>query len=189
MKSRHIIVHLIRGAAKEAHEAMTRGLVETLDAFPIHDHVVPHLTLKRWFELDQAGIEEVYKVLDTFVTTQTQSGYRLHGLNNFGEGVIYIGVDSSKEMSQGARDLMAILHTVKDMTFDEIDAIEDNFHATVAMRALKPFNFKQTWDYLQAQEALDFNLNFDNIALLKKEGEKWVPARIWEIPTLTEAIE
>ena len=33
MGSRHIIVHLIRGEAKDAHEAMTRNLVEKLDAF------------------------------------------------------------------------------------------------------------------------------------------------------------
>jgi 2'-5' RNA ligase len=116
---RHIIAHLIRGEAKEAHEAITRELVEKLDAFPIHDRIVPHLTLKRWFELDEIGMEEVYKVLDEFVATHMQSNYRLHGFNNFGEGVIYVDVDPSPEMSKGAKELMDALHSVKDMTFDE----------------------------------------------------------------------
>lgn len=182
MESRRIIVHLIRGEAKEAHEAITRDLVEKLNAFSIHDRIAPHLTLKRWFELDEAGMEEVHKVLDEFATSHTQSDYRLLGLNNFGEGVIYVDVDPSPEMSQTARDLMTALHGVKDMTFDEIDAIEDDFHATVAMRALKPFDFEETWNYLQTLEPLDFAMKFDNIAVLKKENEKWVPERIWELP-------
>lgn len=179
---RHIIVHLIRGEAKEAHEAITRDLVEKLDAFPIHDRIVPHLTLKRWFDLDEAGVKEMYKILDEFVATHTQSKYRLHGFNNFGEGVIYVDADPSPEMSQTVLDLMAALHTVKDMTFDEYDVIEDDFHATVAMRALKPFDFKQTWDYLLTRKPLDFTMKFDNIAILRKDGEKWVPERIWELP-------
>lgn len=182
--SRHIIVHLIRGEVKEAHEAITRDLVAKLDAFPIHDRIVPHLTLKRWFELSEAGMREVYKVLDEFATSHTQSEYHLHGFNNFGEGVIYIDVDPSVEMSQSARDLMNALHTVKDMTFDEYDAIEDDFHATVAMRALKPFDFRETWDYLQMQKVPDFTMKFDNIAVLRKDSDTWVAESVWELPAV-----
>lgn len=181
MESRYIIVHLIRGDAKEAHEAITRDLVKKLDAFPIHDRIIPHLTLKRWFEIDELGMAELYKVLDIFVLSHTQSEYRLHGLSNFGEGVIYVDVDPSPEMSQTARDLMTVLHDIKNMTFDEYDAIEGDFHATVAMRALRPFDFQETWNYLQKQTTLDFNMKFDNIAILRKDTDKWVPERIWEL--------
>jgi hypothetical protein len=87
-------------------------------------------------------------------------------------------------MTQSARDLMDALHGVKDMTFDEYDAIEGDFHATVAMRALKPFDFNQTWEYLQTQRALDFNMKFDNVAVLKKDGDKWVAERVWELSTV-----
>ena len=88
-------MNLIRGEAKEAHEAITKDLVEKFDAFPIHDRIVPHLTLKRWFELDAEGIKEVHTALDGFVATHSQSEYRLRGFNNFGEGVIYVDVDPS----------------------------------------------------------------------------------------------
>lgn len=184
MESRHIIVHLIRGEAKEAHEAITKDLVEKFDAFPIHDRIVPHLTLKRWFELDAEGIKEVHTALDSFAAEHTQSEYRLHGFNNFGEGVIYVDVDPSLKMSETARDLMGALHKVPGMTFDEYDAIEGDFHATVAMRALKPFDFKETWNYLLTQKAPDFKMKFDNIALLRKDVDKWVPERIWELPVV-----
>ena len=181
---RHIIVHLIRGDAKEAHEAITKDLVEKFDAFPIHDRIVPHLTLKRWFELDETGMGEVYKALDEFATSHTQSDYRLHGFNNFGEGVIYVDVDPSEKMTQSAGELMSALRGIKDMTFDEYDAIEGDFHATVAMRALKPFDFKETWDYLLTQKALDFNMKFDNVAVLKKDNDKWIAERVWELPNI-----
>jgi 2'-5' RNA ligase len=182
MASRHVIVHLIRGEAKLAHEAITRDMVERLDAFPIHDRIVPHLTLKRWFELDKVGMNELYNTIDRFVATHTQSDYRLHGLNNFGEGVIYVDVDPSREMSETVRDLMTELRKITVLTFDEIDDIEDDFHATLAMRALKPFDFRQTWDYLQTQKPLDFKMKFDNIAVLRKDADKWIPERIWELP-------
>ena len=49
---RRIIAHAIRGDAKIAHEAITRDLAEKFDSFPIHERIPPHLTLKRWFELE-----------------------------------------------------------------------------------------------------------------------------------------
>jgi len=166
---RRIIVHLIRGKAKDAHEAITRNLVEALDAFPIHDRIVPHLTIKRWFELDDQGLTQLYSVLDTFAATHAQSNYRLHDFNNFGEGVIYVDVDASAEMLAGAKDLMKALRHIQGMTFDEYDEIEGDFHATVAMRALKPFDFNDTWNYLQTLDKMDFSLKFDNVAVLKRE--------------------
>lgn len=182
MKTRHIIVHLIQGEAKDAHKRLTRMLTERLDAFPIHDRIAPHLTLKRWFELDEEGMQKVYAVLDAFVLSHKQSNYRLHGLNNFGEGVIFIDVEPSPEMSTTRQDLMKDLHTIDEMTFDEYDAIENDFHATLAMRALKPFDFTETWDFLQSQTPLDFTLTFDNIAVMKKEGDTWIPERVWNLP-------
>lgn len=172
---------MLRGVAKVAHENLTKDLVEELGAFPIHDRIDPHLTLKRWFELDKKGMEEVYAVLDLFMTSHTQSDYRLYGLNNFGDGVIYVDVDPSLEMSKTVKDLLIALRTVSGMTFEEVDAIEDDFHATLAMRSLKPFDFNKTMEYLKTKNQLDFEMKFDNIAILKKEGEKWIPEHVWEL--------
>lgn len=180
---RHIIVHLIRGEAGKAHEAITRDLAERFDSFPIHDRIVPHLTLKRWFELDEQGLENVRRVLDSFATSHTQSDYKLRGFGHFEEGVIYVDVEPSLEMTLAARDLMSAMHGVEGMTFDEYDDIEGDFHATVAMRALKPFDYNQLWSYLNSTEGMDFDMKFDNVAILKREENKWVVDRVWELPT------
>lgn len=182
MDTRRIIVHLIRGEAKEAHENITRSLVEKLDAFPVHERVVPHLTIKRWFELDEAGVRSVYAALDEIARTHKQSSYRLRGLNNFGEGVIFVDVAPTQEMLGTVSAVMKAMRGIEGMTFDEYDEIEGDLHATVAMRALKPFDFKETWDYLQTLPELDMNLQFDNIAILKKVDNKWIPEKVWELP-------
>lgn len=181
METRRIIVHLIRGEAKVAHEHITRSLVEKLDAFPVHDRVVPHLTIKRWFELDEAGLQSVYGTLDKIAETHKQSSYRLHGFNNFGEGVIFVDVEASQEMLDTVSAVMQAMRDIEGMTFDEYDEIEGDLHATVAMQALKPFDFQETWDYLQTLPEFDMNLQFDNIAVLKKVDNKWIPEKVWEL--------
>lgn len=181
MEDKRIIVHLIRGEAKGAHEHITRSLVEKLDAFPIHDRVVPHLTIKRWFDLKQVDIESVHAAIETIVATHKQSPYRLHGLDNFGEGVIFVDVEPSTETLEIVSAVMKEMRDIEGMTFDGHDEIEGDLHATVAMRALKQFDFKETWDYLQTLPEIDMNLQFDNIAILKKVDNKWVPEKVWEL--------
>jgi hypothetical protein len=76
MEDKRIIVHLIRGEAKETHENITRSLVDKLDAFPVHDRVVPHLTIKRWFDLNQVDVKTVHAAIDRIIATHKQSSYR-----------------------------------------------------------------------------------------------------------------
>lgn len=179
---RRIIAHAIRGEAKIAHEAITRDLAEKFDSFPIHERIPPHLTLKRWFELDEQGMDALYKTLDIFAASQKQSDYALSGFGNFGEGVIYVDVAPSAEMSQSEVALLDALHKVEEMTFDEFDNGSDfHFHATVAMRALKPFDFDQIWNYLKTTPQPDFKMKFDNIAVFKKPVDIWEVERIWEL--------
>lgn len=177
---RRIIVHSIRGEAKITHKAITRDLAEKFDSFPIHERVPPHLTLKRWFELDEQGMDTLYKTLDTFAATQKQSDYTLSGFGNFGEGVIYVDAIPSAEMTQSVVALLDTLHKVEGLTFEEFDNAGD-FHATVAMRALKPFDFEQLWDYLKAVPQPNFQMKFDNIAVFKKPDDVWVVERVWEL--------
>ena len=177
---RHIVAHLIRGEAGKAHENITKDLTLKFDTFPLHDRIPPHLTLKRWFDMDEKGMDTLYKCLDVFASSQKQSDYALAGFGNFGKDVIYVDVLPSPEMSQATLDLMSALHEIKKMTFDEFDN-GSNFHATVVMGALKSFDYDQIWDYLKTVEQPNFKMKFDNIAILKKPIDKWVIDRVWEI--------
>lgn len=177
---RHVIVHLIKGEAGKAHENITKDLTLKFGTFPIHDRIPPHLTLKRWFEIDEKGMDTLYTCLDNFVNSHKQSEYSLVGFGNFGKDVIYVDVVPSPEMSKNALDLMSALHEIKEMTFDEFDNGSD-FHATLVMGALKPFDYDQIWNYLKTIEQPNFKMKFDNIALMKKTKDKWEVDRVWEI--------
>lgn len=178
---RHIIVHLIRGEAGKAHENITKDLTKKFDSFPLHNRIQPHLTLKRWFELDNEGMDVLYKKLDDFVNSHHQTNYSLKGFGNFGSDVIYVDVVASQELLSDLRDLNNELHTIQGLTFDEFDAIENDLHATVAMGALKPFDYEEIWNYLNAGPIPHFDMKFDNIAVMKRDADRWVIDRVWEI--------
>lgn len=178
---KHILVHLIQGEAKRAHEAITADLAEKFDSFPLHERIPPHLTLKRWFEPDQKMLATLDGVLSKFASDHEQSDYSLKGFGHFGADVIYVDVDPAPEVSQTVRELMQALRDVEGMTFDEFDEEEDDLHATVAMGALKPFDFDKLWEYLNSGEQPNFAMKFDNIALMRREEDKWEVVKIWKL--------
>ena len=177
---RHIIVHLVRGKAKDYHEALTADLVEKFDVFPIHDRIQPHLTLKRWFELDETDLNSLYEILDQYAAAHTQSDYVMDSFNNFRDDVIFLDVTPSTKMQSDALELLEALRTHPGLEFDEYDNGSD-FHATLTMAALKPFDYDAIRSYLGTIEQPNFTMKFDNIASLKKVDDKWVVDRVWEL--------
>lgn len=177
---RYIIAHLIEGEAKQRHEALTAELVEEFDIFPLHERIPPHLTLKRWWHSEDVNIQDVYKVLDEFAATQPASPYKLADFGSFRDDVIYVDVQPSATMCETAQELIKALHKVPNLTFDEYDNGGD-FHATVALGALKSFEFQPIWNYLQTIEQPNFNMSFDNIATLKRTEDVWEVDRVWKL--------
>lgn len=177
---KHIITHLIRGEAGKYHEKLTEDLSERFGVFPLHDRIAPHLTFKQWFELDEQGMSALYQRLENFANSHTQSGYSLNGFGNFGKDLIYIDALPSAEMSQNILDLMHTLRQIEGLTFDEFDT-GSHLHATIAMGALKPFDYGQIWGYLTTVPQPDFKMQFDNIAVLKRTVDRWVVDRVWEL--------
>ena len=177
---RHNIVHLVRGEAKNYHESLTKNLVEKFDVFPIHDRFHPHLTLKRWFELSDEDMSVLYGLLDLYAADHSQSDYTMDAFGNFKEDVIYLDARPSEKMQSDVLDLMHILRTHPTLTFDEYDNGRD-FHATLIMAALKPFDYNAIRNYLDSIEQPEFHLKFDNIATMKKVDDKWLIDRVWEL--------
>ena len=177
---RFIIAHLIEGEAKQRHKALTTELAEKFDIFPLHERIPPHLTLKRWWESEDVNIKDVYAVLDEFAATQPASPYKLAGFGSFHDDVIYVDVRPSAGMNKAAQELIKALHNVPNLTFDEYDNGSD-FHATVALGALKAFEFQPIWDYLQTIEQPDLDMRFDNIATLKRGDDVWEVDRVWKL--------
>jgi 2'-5' RNA ligase len=177
---RHNIVHLVRGVAKNYHESLTKSLVEKFNVFPIHDRFHPHLTLKRGFELSGEDMSVLYGILDMYAVTHTQSDYTMDTFGNFKEDVIFLDARPSEKMQSDVQDLMKLLQTHPTLTFDEYDNGSD-FHATLTMAALKPFDYNLIRNYLATIEQPNFHMKFDNIATMKKVDDRWLIDRVWEL--------
>ncbi|MSU45318.1 MAG: hypothetical protein EXS47_01680 [Candidatus Zambryskibacteria bacterium] len=177
---RRVIVHLIRGEVGKYHESITRNLSEKFQTFPIHDRILPHITLKRWFEFDEEEMKTLYGKLEDFAASCVQTNYSLKGFGNFGKEVIYVDAKPSREMSDNINRLSKVLHEITNLTFDEFDTNQE-LHVTVAFAALKPFDYDQVWSYLTSGIQPDYKMKFDNIAVMKKVEDKWEVDRIWEI--------
>ena len=177
---RHNIVHLVRGEARNYHESLTKDLVEKFDVFPIHNRFHPHLTLKRWFELKDEDMSILYGLLDSYAATHSESNYTMDTFGSFGKDVIFLDARPSEKMQYDVLDLMNILRTHPTLTFDEYDNGSD-FHATLTMAALKPFDYDVIRNYLDTIEQPNFNMIFDNIATMKKVDDTWLIERVWEL--------
>ena len=177
---RHIIAHLIRGEVKDYHIALTKDLVEKFDVFPIHNRIPPHLTLKRWFKLSVDDMQKLHVLLDDFTQSHTQSAYTMNKFGNFREDVLFLDAEPSKKMTRDVLELMDVLHIHPSLTFDEYDNGSD-FHATLTMAALKPFDYNSIRNYLATIKQPEFKMKFDNVATMKKSDGKWVIDRIWEL--------
>ena len=165
---RHIIAHLVRGGANDYLISLSKELVNKFDTFPIHNRIPFHFTLKRWFEISDEDMQKLHMLLDDFARSHTQSDYSMNIFGNFREDVLFLDVEPSEKMQSDVLQLMDVLHTHPSLTFDDYDNGSD-FHATLAMNALKPFDFDVIKNYLDTIEQPAFNLKFDNIAILKNQ--------------------
>lgn len=177
---RHNIVHLLNGEAEIMHHSVMDDIAEKFDIVPFYKLMPSHLTLKRGFESDEVDMMDLYERLDTFSTAHTSSEYSLKGWGQFPGKAIYIDVTASKKMSDTVAALLNSIRNMSGMNFHEYDN-GGEFHASVALSALQPFDFEKVWNYLQTIEQPDFEMKFDNIAILKKPEDVWVVDRIFEI--------
>ena len=179
---RHNIVHLIRGEAEIEHHSVIDDLANKFGISPFYKVMPSHLTLRRGFESDEVDMVNLYERLDAFAATYTSSEYSLTGWGQFPEKAIYIDVVATQQMSDTVAALLDCVRNMAGMNFHEYDN-GGEFHASVAMSIFQPFDFGEVWDHLQTIDKPDFKMKFDNIATLKKEDEKWVVDRVWELPT------
>ena len=125
-------------------------------------------------------MQKLHILLDDFTQSHTQSDYSMNKFGSFREDVLFLDVAPSEKMQGDVLELMDVLHTHHSLTFDEYHNGSD-FHATLTMRALKPFDFQAIQDYLHNLKQPNFAMKFDNIAILKKPETEWVVDKVWEL--------
>ncbi len=167
---RYFVAHLLSGEAKAFHESLTRELTLRFHTEPLFERIPPHITVKPPFETDEAGIQEVERVLRAFAPGQRAAPIRLRGFGRFGFRTIYIDVTKSPEAVSLVRKTIETLNA--NVSWMPEYPLEGNkLHASVA-RFLTRRQYRHIWRFLKGRTP-EFSTAFDTMAILKKENGKW----------------
>lgn len=167
---KYFVAYLLSGDAKRYHETLTRELASKFLITPLHERIAPHVTVKPPFETDDAGIEEVERVLRSFAHGQESAPLLFSGFGRFGFRTIYLDVKKNKEAISVVRRCIQILNA--NVPWMPAYPLEGNkLHASVA-RFLSRKQFRRIWRELKELEPR-FESSLDTIAILKKHGRSW----------------
>ena len=126
-----------------------------------------HFTLK--YHFTTSHIDEVETLLEDFARGYPAAPVTVGGFGHFFEDVVFVEVELSPAARAILDALIRGLRTLAWMPWDRYDAERLHPHMTIAERTRA--RFREVWDLCQERERR-FTGAFDNIAILKKRGEK-----------------
>jgi 2'-5' RNA ligase len=170
---RYAIVYLIKGKAKEYHKQLAGKIAETFGIFNVSNKIDAHLTLK-YFEnlLNKNQVKELEEILDKFCKSHRKVKMKLQGIGHFGDNFIFVDTIPSKEMSQLYKELVKELEKFDWVRWSKFDKENIHFHATLVTEDIKD-RFEEIYK-LASKENPNFDLDLDNICILKKPEKRWM---------------
>lgn len=177
---RYFIAYLIQGKAKAFHESLTRELTHRFHTVPLYERIPPHITIKPPFDTDEAGIEDVERILRAFASGERAAPLLVRRFGRFGFRTIYLDVVKSPGAVSFVRRALHALNTnIPRMPRYPLEG--NKLHASIA-RFLTRRQYRRVWRYVQALEP-EFSVRMDNIAILEKCAGVWsvhatIPLRI-----------
>jgi 2'-5' RNA ligase len=167
---KYFVAYLLSGDAKRYHETLTRELADTFHIIPLHDRIPPHITIKPPFEADNAGIEEVERILRSFVRGQEVVPISFSGFGRFGFRTIYLDTEKNRKATSFVRRCIGTLNA--NIPWMPAYPLEGNkLHASVA-RFLTRKQFRRIWRAVKELRP-QFESSFDAVAILKKHDRSW----------------
>ncbi|MCX6750499.1 MAG: 2'-5' RNA ligase family protein, partial [Candidatus Pacearchaeota archaeon] len=112
------------------------------------------------------------RLLEDFCKTHKKAKLKLKGIGHFGNQVIFVEVEPSKEMNLLYKELVNELNGLKWISWHEYEKKNIHFHSTLAEKDIEN-KFEEIFSYSK-KENLRFELNLDNICILTKPKDKWI---------------
>lgn len=174
---RYSLAYLLTGDLKKYHKNLTKDLAKRFDEPYILDNPIPaHITLK--YPFSTSKIKEIEILLTEFVKNNNSYPIKIKKIANFHKKVIVLHADFSNGAIKTHRRLMKELKQIKGLEWNKFDK-EEKFHITL-IYGNTPKNFKRIWDYATYLKP-DFDIEFDNITILKKPRKYWRIYRIYRL--------
>ncbi len=176
---KYSICYLLTGEAGKFHKQKVKELAKKFNESYLLENPIPsHSTLKYPFRTNK--IKEIEDVLKEFVKKQKKEKIKIRKINNFYNKVVCLQLDYSKKANKIFKSLVKRLKEIKWMDWNEYDrTIKNKFHATLVY-GNTPANFKKIWKEVSNLKP-KFDVEFDNITILKKPRKYWKIHKVYKI--------
>ncbi len=176
---KYSLCYLLRGNAAKFHKQKIRYLAEKFNEPYLLENPSPsHSTLKYSFRTDK--IWEIEDMLKEFVKKQKKEKIKIRRISNFNKKAVCLQLDFSKGANKTFKKLIKELKKFGWLEWREYDkTIDGKFH-TILIYGNTPENFKKIWKEV-ADLKPKFDLQFDNITILKKPRKYWKIHKIYSI--------
>lgn len=174
------IVYLIKGEAQHYQKKLIKKVADLSgEKYVAYDTLLPqHITLKVPFNIK--NIKKLEILLSEFTAEQKRHPLKIRKFGNFRKFVTFL----TAEFPIGARKIQKqLVKTVNEeyRLKPHNHELEWKPHATIAYGNNKD-TFKIIWKYLNSLEKPSFDLEFDNITILKKSRKLWKIHKVFKIP-------
>ncbi len=174
---KYAIVYLIRGKIEKYHKKLVRELAKKFnESYLLKNPIPSHATLKYSFRTNK--IKEIEDIIKEFVKKQKPAKLEIKKINNFHKKVIYLQLNFSKKAIEIYRELIKRLDKISWLKWNKLDK-KEKFHITLIYSNASK-NFKKIWKYISKSKP-NFNLKFDNIAIIRKPRKYWQVYKIYKI--------
>jgi hypothetical protein len=176
---KYSICYLLKGDIVKFHKQKVRELAKKFNEPYLLENPIPlHTTLKYPFRTKR--IKEIEDMLKEFVRKQKKGKIQVRKVINFNKKAVCLKLDFSKKANKTFKDLVKELYKFDWLEWGEYDkTIDGKFHATLVY-GNTPESFKRIWKEVSDLKP-KFDLDLDNITILKKPRKYWKTHKIYKI--------
>ena len=157
--------------------------VATRFGLEVNHNVPAHITLKYHFPVE--SIEAIEKETKEFCMSQIRTKWVLDNFGHFinpDKYVVFIDAIPSQETRKAHASFLNRLRKINWVQWGSFDNADLHYHVTVASKGITSENFETIWAFVNQQKKPDFEVFFDNLALVQKEGDNRSIYKIYRFP-------
>lgn len=175
---KYVLVYLIRGKAEKYHQKLVKEVGPKFgERYMVENPLPSHITLKSPFELEDS--KELEALIKRFIKTHKSTKIKVNDFGNFKRFVTFLKINISKQGFKIQKELLKEVVNIKGIDLHKFD-LKWKPHATISYGNTKE-SFNKIWKYLNTLEKPNFQLEFDNITILRKPKKFWKVYKIYKL--------
>ena len=167
---KYSIFYVIKGPARKYQQKLVKKVGPMFgENYMIENPLPAHITLHSPFELKD--VKSLEKVIDHISKKHNKSRIKFDGFGNINKFVIFLKPYFSKGGLVLQKELIKELENIN--IYSHVFDKKFKPHSTISY-SNSPETFNKIWTYLNKLEKPIFDLELDNITIMKKSKNRWV---------------